>query len=127
MRKETKITIENGRDAGKSFKIIEMPAYQMDKWATRALLAFGKSGIGVQSLFNMTSNDLFGSFLQLDYTYAEPLLNELLECCYYITEPKEIKLEKGIVNSIVEDYQTLFKLRIEAFKLNVGFKGVGDG
>ena len=32
MRKEVEITIEEGRDKGKTFKITEMGAVQADRW-----------------------------------------------------------------------------------------------
>lgn len=38
MLKSVEITVEEGRDKGKKFKITEMPAVKMDKWATKALL-----------------------------------------------------------------------------------------
>ena len=38
MRKEITITIESGRDVGKSFHVTEMSASQVEKWAARALL-----------------------------------------------------------------------------------------
>ena len=33
------ITIETGRDAGKVYRVTEMPASKLEKWAARALLA----------------------------------------------------------------------------------------
>ena len=45
MLKEVEFTMDEGRDAGKTFKIKEMPAYQMDKWVTRLLGCFAKENI----------------------------------------------------------------------------------
>ena len=33
------ITIDTGRDAGKTFEITEMPVSRLEKWAARALVA----------------------------------------------------------------------------------------
>ena len=54
MLKSVDITIEEGRDKGKRFKITEMPAVKMDKWATKALLILGKSG----NAFNLAQINL---------------------------------------------------------------------
>ena len=49
-RKEIEITIEEGRDAGKTFKITEMPAVPADRWVTRALCLLGKSKTDLSNL-----------------------------------------------------------------------------
>ena len=40
-RKEIEITIKDGRDAGKVFKITEMGAVQSDRWATKVVSLLG--------------------------------------------------------------------------------------
>ena len=128
MRKEKEITIETGRDAGKVFKITEMSAFQMDKWATRALLVLGKSKKGgILSIGSMSLNDLLASLSDVDYEKAEPLLQELLDCCYFKKDNTYVQLKKDFVDGIVEDWTTLFKLRFEALSLCVGFLEQGDG
>ena len=44
-RKTKTLTIESGRDVGKTFLITEMPLLQADRWAQQALFALAKSGI----------------------------------------------------------------------------------
>ena len=128
MRKEIEVKIEEGRDAGKKFKITEMPAFQMDRWAMRALIALGKSQKGgIATLGAMNIQDVFNAFTKLDYEQTEPLLQELLECCAFIKDGTAITLKKDMVDSIIEDWTTLFKLRMESLKLNVGFFEQGDG
>ena len=39
MLNEKIIAIDKGRDAGKTFKVKEMPVTKLEKWAARALLA----------------------------------------------------------------------------------------
>ncbi|MBO7696959.1 MAG: hypothetical protein J6T10_30380 [Methanobrevibacter sp.] len=129
MRKEKEIKIEEGRDAGKVFKIIEMPAFQMDKWATRALLVLGKSKKGgILAIGSMGMEDLLSSLSDVEYEKAEPLLQELLDCCWFMNSTgTSVQLKKENVDGIVEDWTTLFKLRLEALTLCVGFLGQGDG
>ena len=128
MRKEKEIKIETGRDAGKVFKITEMSAFQMDKWATKALLVLGKSKKGgILSIGSMSLEDLLSSLSDVDYEKAEPLLQELLDCCYFKKDNTLVQLKKDFVDSVVEDWTTLFKLRLEALTLCVGFLEQGDG
>lgn len=128
MRKEKEVRIEEGRDAGKVFKITEMPAFQMDRWATRALIALGKAKKGgIATLGTMSIEDLLSALSEVDYQVAEPLLQELLECCAFVKNGQSVILKADIVDSIVEDWTTLFKLRMEALMLCIGFLEQGDG
>lgn len=128
MRKEKEIKIEEGRDAGKVFKITEMPAFQMEKWATRALSAIGKSkNGGVIAIASMEVTDLINAFMTADYEITSGLLEEMLECCSFIKDGTSIKLTSDVVDSIIEDWATITKLRWEAIQLNLGFFDKGDG
>lgn len=128
MRKEIEVTIEEGRDAGKKFKITEMPAFQMDRWATRALIALGKSQKGgIAALGTMNVQDIISAFTELEFEKAEPLLQELLECCAFIKDGTSVQMKKEFVDGVVEDWTTLFRLRVESLKLNLGFFEQGDG
>jgi hypothetical protein len=121
MRKEIEIKIEAGRDAGKVFKIEEMPAVQMDRWVTRALCMLGRSGSGLSAIGGSTMEELLQAFSKLDFKDSEPLLNELLACCSFKKDGTLVKMEGSMVDSVIEDWTTIFKLRIEALKLNLGF------
>ncbi|MBO7712483.1 MAG: hypothetical protein J6S85_02870 [Methanobrevibacter sp.] len=121
MRKEVEIKIEAGRDAGKVFKVEEMPAVQMDRWITRALCMLGRSGSGLSMIGGMTMEDLLSAFSKLDFKDSEPLLDELLSCCSFKKDGTLVKMTGSMVDSVVEDWTTIFKLRIEALKLNLGF------
>ena len=105
-----------------------MSAFQMDKWATKALLVLGKSKKGgILSIGSMSLEDLLSSLSDVDYEKAEPLLQELLDCCYFKKDNTLVQLKKDFVDSVVEDWTTLFKLRLEALTLCVGFLEQGDG
>ena len=121
MRKEIEIKIEAGRDAGKVFKVEEMPAVQMDRWITRALCMLGRSGSGLSMIGGMTMEALLQAFSKLDFKDSEPLLDELLACCSFKKDGTLVKMTGSMVDSVVEDWTTIFKLRIEALKLNLGF------
>ena len=124
-RKETEIKIEDGRDAGKVFKITEMPAVQMDKWATRALLLMGKSGTGIGMLAAMNLEDILEALSKASYEETEKLLDELLACASFMKDGVSVPMKGEMVNSVVEEWTTIFRLRIEALKLNLGFLELG--
>lgn len=128
MRKEVDIKIEEGRDAGKVFRITEMPAFQMDSWATRALIALGKTKQGgIVALGSLSFAEILKCFGEIEYEKAEPLLQELLECCAFVKDGTMVTLKKEFVNDIIEDWTTILRLRMEALKVCLGFLEQGDG
>lgn len=131
MRKEKIIVISSGRDEGKKFKIREMGALKIEKWATRALMLLAGSNIdlgvdkeklkGVEGWGNVAKAGL-SRLSELDYEKIEPLLEELLRCCYFMPDDNiETQLTSSNADSIIEDMSTLFKLRQEAFGLHFYF------
>lgn len=128
MRKEIEIKIEQGRDANKVFKIKEMSASQMDRWAIKALILLGKGGNGgIAKLGTMGFKEILEAFGNAEYEKAEPLLQELLECCSFEKDGSSVVLKKDFIDGVVEDWTTLMRLKIEALKLNLGFLEQGDG
>lgn len=128
MRKEIEITIDKGRDAGKKFKIIEMSALQADRWATKTLMALGRTTDGgILSVASMGIEGILKSLGSADYEKVEPLLQELLECASFVKDGTCIQLKAGMVDSIIEDWTTLFKLRWEALNLVIDFLVQGSG
>lgn len=130
MRKEKLITISSGRDEGKKFKIREMGAVKTEKWATRALMLLASSNIdlgvdkeklkGVEGWNNIAQAGL-NKLAEIDFNKIEPLLEDLLNCCYFITGNVETQLTSENADTIIEDITTLFKLRQEAFSIHFGF------
>ena len=132
-RKTVTITIEEkNRDHGKKFKITEMSAVALDKWASKALLALANSSadlplddaIGIQGWAKLVDKSfLFKIFSQLKYELARPLYDELLSCCAYIDGVTATGRELSISNAdeIIEELSTLFKLRWEVLKLSFDF------
>ena len=120
-RKEVEIKIEDGRDAGKVFNVKEMPAMQMDKWVTRALLVLGKAGMNISVLNAMDIEKILSALSKADYEETESLLKEMLECCSFQKDGVSVVMKESMVDSVIEDWTTVFRLRVEAIKLNLGF------
>jgi len=121
MRKEIEITIEDGRDTGKVFKIVEMGAVQADRWATKALCLFGRAGQNISALGKMNIVDLLSAFSSVQYEEAQPLLDELLACASFKKDGVYVNLKGSMVDATIEEWTTLFRLRVEALKLILGF------
>lgn len=133
MRKEKKIVL-NDRGRELNFKIKEMSALQLERWIVKAGLLLAGSGILDASLASGDAGDVMAkagqvisdeglsALTKLDFDKAEPLLDDLLGCCYHVVEGGvETRLTPGIVDGIIEDVRTLFQLRKEALALNLGF------
>ena len=125
-RKELTYTAEDGRDKGKIFYIQEMPAAKAERWAMRALLALMKSGVDIGDGFEklgMAGMAEVGlrAVAGLEWSVAEPLLDEMMECVQFIPDKKKLNLRRGLVEEDIEEVQTRLKLRMEVWKLHVDF------
>ena len=125
MRKEVEVKIEDGRDAGKVFKITEMPATQAERWATRALGILGKSGMSISVLGTMEFGEILQEVLRADSKDIEPMMDELLACASYENNGTMVKMQGNMIDSVIEEVTTIMKLKMEALKLILGFLGVG--
>lgn len=121
MRKEIEITIEQGRDAGKVFKIVAMPAVQTARWVTKAMRLIGKDGGDILTIAQMSVYELLMSVIKGEEDAAESLLDELLECASFKQDGVYVAMKGSMADSVIEDWLTVFRLRSEALKLNVGF------
>jgi hypothetical protein len=127
-RKESIITIQD-RDQELTFKIREMAATKLESWIIRALLLVAGSGAQVPDGSDIKKA---GAFLaekgltalgNIDFEKAQPLLDELLGCCSRVVERVEERCTPESVDNYILDVTTLFRLRMEAIKLNLGFLG----
>lgn len=126
-RKEADIVInDEGRDKGKVFHIRELPAYQVEKWATRAILALGRAGVEMPE--GMTSSGLAGiayvgmtALKQMHFEDAEPLLDEMMTCVTIKPDPARPDVTRVLFPDDIEEISTLLKLRLEVFALHTGF------
>jgi hypothetical protein len=127
-RKETIIKIQD-RDQELTFKIREMSATQLESWLIRALLLVAGSGAQVPDGSDIKAA---GGYLAekglaalgaVDFEKAKPLLDEMLGCCSRLVEKVEERCTPESLDAYVQDVGTLFRLRKEAVRLNLGFLG----
>ena len=128
MRKETTVIIED-RGNPLTFTIREMPATRLERWIIRAMLLLagseGPEGLsgGVENAGKYLSEHGLKALANVEYEKAQPLLDELLACCARTDAGVEQRCTPDSVDGYIEDVRTLFKLRVEAAKLNFGFFG----
>jgi hypothetical protein len=124
MRKEKIVTMpaDAGRDAGKSYKITEMPAWKAEKWGLRVMAAVGRSGMFVpdavlqRGLAGVAIVGLRG-LMMMQFADAEPLLDEMMTC----VERAEAKAVRALVDDDIEEVVTFLKLRSEVLEVHTGF------
>lgn len=139
MRKFKTVKIEGeSRDQGKTFLLVEMPAMQAEKWATRAMLALGRSGIDVpdEAIQSGAAGLMaagIAAFTKLPFSDAEPLLDEMMGCVHVVIpgasadpvsgRPASRPLSRGddFNDGDIEEVTTLLKLRAEVAELHLGF------
>lgn len=132
-RKEHKITLE---DDGYTltFCIRQMPATKLESWLMRAGLLLASSGITLpdgaslhaagEHFANQGVSALGG--INIDYDKAKPLLDDLLNCCHRVLDGgAEQAVTESTVDGYITDVRNLFKLRMEALTLNMGFFDIG--
>lgn len=119
---------------GQTFIVSQMPLIQGDRWANRVALALCKSGVNISEF---TNGDGFKGILDMvsvtnvalkalggvDDDVAQRLLDELLSTV-------KIKLPDGSSRAVslesdIKGIDTLWKLRIEAIKINLDFLAAG--
>lgn len=141
MRREKRVTIQD-RGRNLTFVICEMASTQLESWVIRCLLLFVKAGIGSgignsaglekmaqevregnyeQAMSYISTQGLSALLSKVNYEDAAPLLDELLGCCSRVVDGITQPCTDGTIDSYVFDFRTIFKLRVEAFKLNCGF------
>ena len=128
MRNEKDVTITEGRDAGKTFHLKELPASQAERWAIRAFLALMSSGVEIPdevAALGMAGLASLGltALGRVKWELAEPLLAEMFTCVSYVFKPGagEAGTRKLIEDTDIEDVLTRLMLRKEVFELHVGF------
>lgn len=132
MRKEKTVVIERGRDKGKMFAIKELPASQVERWATRALFVMMNCGVEVPD--NLLSAGLAGiaaigikSLTKVPYDLAEPLFDEMMTCIAIVPDPQQPMVKRGyggvgpMIEDDIEDVSTRLILRKAVFELHLDF------
>ncbi len=148
MRKnKTVIITENGQEL--KFLIKQMPAMQLARWCGQGLCllfnsrggASGASGLSCAGALGdpgapsanapeefTTQIQRYGNFetlacaMALDMANIQPLVDELLTCCYHLSGPNSMtQLTPGVSDGIIGELPTLLKLLAEALALNLDF------
>lgn len=126
-RKETTITLKD-RDNELTIHIREMPATRTEAWINRAIFALASSGIEVPKGADMRgaishlSNVGAAALNNLDYEKVRPLYDELLGCCSNVlSNGTMVQLTPETADAVIEDFTTLYKVRLEVLKLHFGF------
>ena len=127
------VEITEGRDAGKVFRVEEMPVSKLEKWAARALtvLCAGGGNVSPHVLeLAKTSNtaallEVFRAGLAgLTWEQAEPLYDALLPYIWVLpggSEQGAIQLKPGNIDAHIRDVLTIVKLRGTVLELSLGF------
>lgn len=121
-RNSITITIKEGRDTGKSFRITEWPCVKVEHWIMRAVFGLGKAGVELppeilQLGAGPIAYAIASQAVKLPSRLGIRLADELMECVQRVEE----KLDRTLVDSDIEDVTTRLTLKAEVLKLTFGF------
>lgn len=131
-RKTINYTIQDdGRDKGKMFVLTEMPASRAESWAMRAILALMAGGVDMPEGFeNLGMSGMaevgIRAISGLKWEVAEPLLDEMWSCVQFVPDPAKPHVVRNLIEEDIEEIQTRIKIRMEVWKLHIGFFNLGD-
>lgn len=131
MRHEKIFTVTD-RGNELTFKVKEMPARKLESWLIRAGLLLVSSGAfdskdvtdagdALRKAGTLLSKNGISALANIDYEKAQPLIDELLTCCYNVVDSVDYQITNETIDGIIEDVKTLFQLQKEALLINVGF------
>ncbi len=122
-----------------TFKLTEMGALDANRWQMRALACVIGGGTAVQvpdganlreaaaELMQSDPQVLLNALSNIDSEVAIKLLDEMFfKCVYFVSNGKDIKLDEDIIEGIIQDSTTIFKLRYELIKLHFNFLAQGE-
>lgn len=126
-RRTASVTISaEGRDHGKVFILTEMSASQAEKWAARAMLAIGQSGVQIPD--DVATAGLAGvaaigiqAISGVPWHLAEPLLDEMFRCIAFQPNPAQPDVVRALMEDDIEEIATRVQLREEVISLHLGF------
>ena len=142
MRKTKVVTIEaEGRDQGKTFLVKEMGAHKCEEWSAEALIAIfgGNVPADIMQISQTSNTAALATAMEyllkgLSWKTVKPLYNSLLSCVSFVPDKENkanpvnvIQLTETNLDNFIEEVPTLFKLRLEALEINLGFLGQGAG
>lgn len=104
----------------RTFRITQMPATKAERWCNRAAFLIIGAGKNVKT-DNINLDEIMKLIGSLDYDKVEPLYNELIECCSFVSGNTEIQCTQDTIDAQITDPMNLYKLRVAALKLNFSF------
>ena len=120
--------------AERTFRIRQMPATKAERWANRMAFLLGAVTDQLMELSKKTEDtenedsvlaDVIKLVLSLDYEKAEPLYNELIECCEFVPDGSlngaGIPCSQQTIDAQIIEPINLYRLRGAALKLNFRF------
>lgn len=131
------VTIEKGRDAGKTFLITEMPAIQADEWAHRLLEQAANSGVDLKNVdvLNIDTSDMKGMieigaqvFTILGKIPAEvsrQMKFDILDRCVRIV-PTSGDARICVWDQEILDFANFTILAAQAIGIHIGFLAQGE-
>ena len=107
------------------FRITQMPATKAERWANRAAFLLIEAGKSLKSTKNIKIEDLVKMLSTVDYAKIEPLYNELIECCEYISDGNPnsagMPCSQDTIDAQIIEPMNLYRLRLASAKLNFAF------
>ena len=117
-----------GRDAGKTFRITEMPAAQAERWGWRMMLVLkgsngnipmGIASMGMVAVAIVTLNAFLQS--EIDHEKLQPLLDEMLGCVTMVRDKRRPELTTKLTAFDIMEVKTRLWLRSEVLRLHTDF------
>lgn len=123
------ITNHKSRDNEKAFLITELPVYQAEFWATRAIHGMLQSGVkmemieiaaqgSAEALLHLGMN----AFFRIEPVLLGQLLKDMMECVKIIPNHTETQnATRSLLPGDIMEVATLLTLRKEIFELHMSF------
>lgn len=113
--------VDDGQE--RTFRITQMPATKAERWMNKAMFLLISAGKDINK--DSKIEDVIKAIAGVDYDKAEPLYNELIECCTYLPDGNAngagIGCTQDTIDAQIIDPMNLYKLRLASAKLNFGF------
>ena len=123
-------TAEKNRDAGKVYKITEMPASPAEMWAFQVFQALARTGIDMPE--HMMGSGMAGMAIvglkalgNLPPIQANDLMAEMFSCIKIIRDKSMPDMSFDLLEEDIEEVSTRVLLRTEVFELHTGFSMAG--
>ncbi len=115
--------IDDGQE--RTFRITQMPATKAERWVNRAAFLLVGAGKELRSDKLDDIEGIIKAIATIDYDKAEPLYNELIECCTFLPDGNAngggIACTQDTIDAQIIDPMNLYRLRMASAKLNFSF------